>query len=887
MGLYTYRMRDGETSERHTRYYRRELEQLTTLQLRDICQKERLVWGVAQKLDRRALVELIMRFRGIDESAFIKDYDEENWDRLQRNIKRFLTTEIQHDGRIQIPARMICFEDLAITAHDRYRIVTGGRILESNALLVDDEMNLYGILNIKRFHDEYYLTAADGMIAGRQQRVKHYNLLFFAQHESSQLFDVYYGRSKFLPAQIKYYKVVAPDLRIEQLTETAMMLCIDFGSSNTSCGAYLERSYVPYLTPVEMEAFDLKADRINIVRFDGPGVATEDRAERALRTRDFVDLLPSSIAVKDCSIKEQIVYRFGHDALEYLSGCGYNTRASHFHEMKRWVNNIDQVEELVDEKDQVTYVSRKEILQAFFHYVIHSAQQQFKCIFKTVHLSSPVRLQPQFMQMFQSVLGDYTLIVDEALDEGISVLYNSISDLIDRESYEPLNAYQALILDCGGSTTDLSSCTFSIENGRIAYDVEIQTTFENGNINFGGNNLTYRILQYIKVLFAQYYREGKVSFCLKDLLAADTFTAYRYLDDQGLSAYYAKLEEAYLQAEQIIPTRFAEYRSAPQSEYDAVHSNFYFLWFVAEQLKRTFFEAEDIYRSSFHSLGVKNDEYDLKVTPFEPWAIRVRKATDSALLPIYEYPKIIFNAEEIRHLLLGDVYCCMRSFLQPFYDDGSIDDTQMIRMVGQSVKVDSFKDSVKEFVPGKRIRFSRKMIDSQSLKLSCLKGAISYLNDKRMGRVDAVINNALPVTPYEVTACKHDGQELTMISSLERLTRSAGFVSRNINTKEIEFMLKDADENILYRYQMETDFDEYEETTYTIVNTTLSDRIRQDDVDTIQDREIKFFVFAYASWWGFYVLPIARNEGLLYAGERRFFSFENERWEKDFFDGFQ
>ena len=874
MSLYKARLEGERSAERMTRYRRRELENLTTLQLRDICRKERLVYGVAHKMDRHALMELIMKFRGINENAFIQDYDEENWERLERNIKRFVNTEIQHDGRIEVPAKMILFRTLAVSRHDDYRVETGKRVGESNVLVVDDAMNLYAVFNLREYDDKYYLTASDGMIAKKQRKVKHYNLLFFGDYESTQLYELYYGLNKLLPAQMKYYKAVAADMRIEELETTQMVLAIDFGSSSTSAGAYLERGYVSYLSPVEMESFSLKADAINLVKFGSGSDKTSRQA-----------LLPSVISLKDCCGTDTNIYRFGVDALEYLNAQGYHTIASHFHEMKRWVNDIEKIEELVDESDHVCHLSRKEILAAYLEYVIHEAEQQFKCRFHSLHFTAPVRLQPQFMQMYQDMLPSYDIVIDQALDEGLSVLYNSIKDLISRGTYEEGKAYKALIFDCGGGTSDLSSCSFVIENGRIAYNVDIKTTFENGNINFGGNNLTYRMMQYLKVLFANYYEHGRTNASLREFLASDTFHAYRFLDNHSLSEYYQKLDVAYEKAEELIPTRFGDYRHAPRNEYASVHANFYFLWFAAEKLKRNFFETGDIYRSSFHKLGLKDDEYDMKVTPFEPWALNLRE--EDHFQSTYDYPKIIFNVEEIRHLILADVYCCMREFLEPFYEEDALSDYAMIRMVGQSCKIDSFKDSIKEFVPGKRIQFSQKQMDGQNLKLSCLQGAIAYLNDRRMGLVDASIENALPVTPYEVTAFTHDGREITMISSLERLTKSDGFVSRNFHTKEIELQLKDAAGKVLYTYQIETDFRQYEETDYTTINTTLSDRIRQDDVDTIERREIKFFVFAYANWWGFYVLPIGRNEeGKLFKGERRFFSFENERWEKDFFDGF-
>lgn len=877
MELYKGQFLSKPETENLTRYYRRELEKLTTLQLRDICFKERIVIGVSKKLARQALINEIMRFRGVNENAFIEDYDESSWDRLQRNIKRFLTNRLDHDGKIQVPAKMILFQNLAVTLRDGYRMQTGNLIQEGNVLLVDDDFELYGVFNLKSSEGHYYLTAQDNMIARKQSRVNHYNMLFFGDYESAQLFEVYYGLNKFLPAQMKYYQTVAVDMRIEEPVATDMTLAIDFGSSSTSVGAYLERGYVPYLSPVEMKSFLLEVDEINLVKFTG-----------GRESAGWQSTLPSVLSVKDCHTSKDIVmYRFGADALDYLNGQGYNTDASHFHEMKRWVNDVNRIEELVDETGHVCHKPRKEILSAFLKYVIHSAEQQFKCYFKTIHLSAPVRLQPQFMQMFQNVLEDYELVVDNALDEGMAVLYNSIKDLIERDAYEPRKEYKALIFDCGGGTSDLSSCTFSIENGRIAYDVDIRTTFENGNINFGGNNLTYRIMQYLKVLFALYYSENvSHQHSLLDLLGSDVFHAYRYLDNNSLESYYEKLDIAYAEAEQVLPSRFGDYRHAPRADYLAVHANFYFLWFAAEKLKKQFFEKGDVYRSSFHRLGLKNNEYDLRVTPFEPWALNIKQ--NGTFKPVYRYPEIIYNVEEIRHLILGDVYCCMRDFLQPFYDEDLLHDYHLIRMVGQSCKIDNFRDSIKEFVPGKRIQFSQKQLDGQNLKLSCLRGAVAYLNDRRMGLVDAKIENALPVTPYEVTAFTHDGREVTLISSLEHLTKSAGFVSRNNNTKEIELQLKDASGKVLYTYQIDTDFSMYKPTNYTLVNTKLSDRINQEDVDNIRNREIKFFVFAYANWWGFYVLPIGRDEnGEMFRDERRFFSFENEKWERNFFDGFQ
>ena len=44
---------------------------------------------------------------------------------------------------------------------------------------------------------------------------------------------------------------------------------------------------------------------------------------------------------------------------------------------------------------------------------------------------------------------------------------------------------------------------------RVAYHIRIDTAYENGDTDFGGNNLTYRIMQYLKIQLAQKLGFGK------------------------------------------------------------------------------------------------------------------------------------------------------------------------------------------------------------------------------------------------------------------------------------------------------------------------------------------------------------------------------------------
>lgn len=99
------------------------------------------------------------------------------------------------------------------------------------------------------------------------------------------------------------------------------------------------------------------------------------------------------------------------------------------------------------------------------------------------------------------------------MDEAIAVLYNTIEIQIRKGKYKENEEYSALIIDCGGGTTDLRACKYVISKDKISYYLDIRTSFENGDENFGGNDLTYRIMQFWKIVIGARYSENR-SFLL-------------------------------------------------------------------------------------------------------------------------------------------------------------------------------------------------------------------------------------------------------------------------------------------------------------------------------------------------------------------------------------
>lgn len=890
--MYSYRLHnhplERQSSKGQARFTRDELEEMTTFELRNICYKERLVEGIAGTLDREELIRTILKFRGMQHTLRIEHYRKGGFERIVSVLGRYLNAQKPDHGSIRVPARIVLYQGIRLGLLDNY-VIEAGPGLGENVLLVNDNGELCGILNVKGQEDEpgKYLLTAPSHWEYRMTANQNYSLYFTRRQDSDYLYHAYYSDRPLIPANLHYYRVPVAELEIRIPEPTDTVLAIDFGTSNTTAGAYLGSGYGQALQPEDHGLRNQdrlfgqntpyrKRDEINYVVF--PNVT--DKQEQ------WLELLPTLAAAADCADADNVRMVYGYDALAYIQRNGHNSRATVFRGMKRWVNDYERTEELMDAAGNTAYLSRGDILKGYMSYVVETAEQQFKCRFTHLHISSPVKLKTQFLDMFTRMLPEYKIETEDALDEGMSVLYNTIADQIDKGTYVDGEEYQALVIDCGGGTTDLSSCRFSIHEGRISYGLDIHTSYENGDTNFGGNNITYRIMQWMKIVFAEWYSGQQRRIDMDALIDIPGAELFRYVDEYGIRAVYEGMEARYLEAEKIIPTKYRDYEQHSRDEYQRVRGNFYFLWAMADQMKQEFFRKTGILRSRFHDDSEMTMDSDIKITRVDRWFLSVAEP-DGRLRNEYRPPDVVFNIREINQLIKADIYEIVRKFLDEFYQDGRLQDFSIIKLTGQSCRIDVFREALKEFVPGRSIEFRQKTKENSQvpdLKLACLRGAIRYLNAKKIGMIKPVLTNETPAIPYSVTAYTHTRQEMTLIRSLER-GQTFGNVSRPQHTTEIEFLVWADDGSLRHRYVYKGWADSFRPVVYEEIEEMYGAYIIQDETDSISNGETKFFVFAGEQRWGFNIVPVMRDNEQLYVADRQFFAFENDLSELDFFDG--
>lgn len=867
---YTLSRAGIKQEESGKRYYRLDLELMTTYQLREICRAEKIIHGVIDPMDNDDLVRVILRYRGADENLWIKKHNGEGLAALD-NVIRTVRKQFHTNTALQCGAKIVVYNGLSVDTFDRIRLRYDPCYVGTNALAVGADDEVCGIFNVQAVEgdsDYLYLTKT-AELPCRQFHIKNYSLYCFERADSERLYRIYSGDYSYMPESLNICRLPLLDFEVREPLELDMPLAIDFGTSNTTAGAYLDSLYFERAGDMAVRQGFVE-NGINYVLFSDAAKGGRECA-----------LLPSVVGV--LSIEDDIPqYLFGYDAVRLANTSYIDEGFCVFYDIKRWIGDYEKTEEITDRKGRRSFVKRKEIIKAYLDYIITSARDRFKCTIRSIHISCPVKQKYLFQELFAEIFPDYSMAEAEMLDEGVSVIYNTISEMIENKAVVDGREYRALLFDCGGGTTDLCSCTFRVHNRRVSYQIEIETSYENGDTDFGGNNLTYRIMQLLKLGLAAGIAAPELRPISEILNAFDT-DIYRFVDEYGPAKAYEELEREYAKAERIIPTCFRDYENASRTDYFKVKNNFYFLFDAAERIKKEFFNTAGTMRIVLSTDPVL--ESDTANILADKWKLSVYR--NGILDTVKAFPAVYFRIFDINLLLKADIYGIIHKFLESMYVDGALFDFSIIKLTGQSCKIDLFRSALKEYVPGKVVKFKRQsgdLSDDFELKMACIDGTLNYLKDKKYGFADVTITSTVPALPYNITASTHTGQETTLIHSLDRNSRS-GQISRNMDNLTLKLYLKDMDGVQRYSYTYNCSLNEFTAAPYESIQSRYGDRILQSDTDSIIDREVKFFVWPEQVRWGFMVVPVYQNEKTLMLGREQFYSFENDSWVINFFDG--
>lgn len=822
MSRYTYTLNQNQKTEEHTAYKRKDLEKMTLFHLREICRKERVVVPSAQSADREGLIRLIMRFRGQKEYRHINTAQEGGLERLQEFVQNN-KVHITDKQQIWIPGTITLYQETGMNELDGYKVQSDNKLYEGNLILIDELFQIYTCFYIQEINGVHYLFKGKGVPVRPLEKHQYFILYLPNERDSEFLYDCYYGNRVLVPGYVEGIRIPLLDIQEKEIVKAGLPLVIDFGSSNTTMGICLP---------------------------DGTTKIALDKGQT---------IIPSMIGVKGV-LEDKTEFVFGYEALA-LTGENYQDEdVTVFYDIKRWISDADRKQSVTLKNGYKYQIDRKEMLRAYLDYLIDLARQQFKCTFTCIQLLAPIRQKKKFEELFTQILPEYS--VNCELDEGMAVLFNSINRMINQNQYEKDRWYHALIIDCGGGTTDLTSGLFRINNNRVSYIVDLETKYENGDTNFGGNNLTYRIMQLLKI---------RIVFEL-GFMKRENFIG----SENAFS--YEKLEQLYQQAEHYIPTLFKDYRERSREQYFFVKNNYYYLFEMAETIKKQFFQSKFRYE-----LYVSTDKNNEEGAVFlDRWKLSI--IADGLFDHIHESVEFPLYLNEIEELLRPDIYQLMEHFLDEKFEQGELQDYEMIKLTGQSCKSRLFTDALKQYVPGKRIQNTKHESDGTELKMCCLEGALAYFLNCKRGYMKVNQRYQVGTLPYEIMALTHENKEKILIKSLDR-ENHIGYISRFMIGNQLDLYLNNEQGEQLKTYYFEYDTSKFEKTTQEEIDRCYQNTVIQEETDIILEGEMKFFVWVSRERWGFVVLPILREGELLYKGNETFFDFEDDTWELNFFDG--
>lgn len=861
----SYKLNRNITKEEQAAAYtRKELELMSEYRLREICLREHIVKGFDKDMTSKELIEAILSYCQTFEDELIKEEKEGGRERIEECFDKLSIKEPEND-ELRISGKISIYEGAALNFLDDYKIEYEEKFLNTNALIVSGDKKVCAIFNVVAMGDKkdsLYLVK-DASLSGIVTDIKDYSLYLMERESSKFIYRIYMGEERKDLTKYRVYKIPIMDFEILPLIELHMPIALDLGSTNTTVAMYADSSYY---RQIHVKQRGIKENTICHTLFL-ESVGGENFIEK---------MIPTVVAVTDVN-EDGIDYVFGRRAL-WFANLSYTDKGfSVFYDIKRWAGDFERKEELTDAKGRYRYVQRIEIIAKYLKYVLDITRDNFKCRIKEVYITVPVKQKHVYEQMLGLLSKMLSISLKVTLDESTAVLYSFISKMREKNRLKDGESYKALIMDCGGGTTDLSACKFKVHAKGDIQTYTMENSYKNGNTDFGGNNITYKIMQLLKLRIVSKLLDTDKDLSLEVINELPT-DPYRYIDEEGVESFYKGLQEAYEKAEEILPTAFKRFETYGKEGYYRVRNNYFFLFTLADEIKQELFSGNDIVievpeekKGKSGILRLEADRYKLSVFKGEKLEV------------LEGMPKISFNRYEVEKLIAGEIYAVMKVFMERLYKNGELYNFDMIRLTGQSCKIGLFRDALKEFVPGNMMQ-SGGSVKKEELKLACVDGLMRYLYDKRTGYAGFDIREEEALIPYKIKALSYSGRQEVLIDGFES-NKMTGSLLRSLEDILLRMYLYDASESVRFEYLFHFKKDEARETDRMELAGRYSGYIKQEDTDDIQNGELKIFAFVDYKKWGFQIVPVYRLKDTLYAGEGQEYKFETDEWICDFFDG--
>ncbi|MGL6066376.1 MAG: hypothetical protein ACRC0R_04790 [Cetobacterium sp.] len=647
---------------------------------------------------------------------------------------------LKEDEDLEPPREIILYKNLRINEKDNFKIFFNSNKKFSNLVILKNSEGFCGYLNLQ---GNLLVGEAKNIDFERLEMNSFVDMILFSENDKEILKKIDFSK------KIEGFIASGCPVEIKELEKSKKWLSLDFGTSNTSIGTYNDSGEAEIVTFLDIT-----------------------------NNKKYSEVIPTIVWVESCKDKDNIEYLFGYEAKDQIEKSDYSFKNSVFYEIKKWIcNDIEAIETINDKEGRKAKVKREEIIKAYLVHVIRKAEEHFKEKFELLHMSAPVKLKSKYILSYTKILnGEFKIRNNEnSLDEGIAIIFNHIKNIMkefslnetENQRYpEKKDMEKVIIIDAGGGTTDLASCEFNFEKSPKGLKLNIKTNFEDGDSNFGGNNITYRILQYIKIKLANYYDkeenngDSKIISDIESLFPNHTDILDEVERKFGVEELYKKMENNYVEAGKIIPTDYEiNEKFTGRRQTETLKRNYQILWEAADIVKKEFFKRTDLLMIDFKT----EDENNKKIRIPKLENLNLSIVQEKILVQKNELPNLSISINEIETLIYGEIYNLLMKLF--FEKEKTLNEYDSFRLSGQTCKISLFSELLKEFIPGKKLRSSlfdnEKQKDSLELKLQCLKGSIYFTFANARGILGSQkIKNEIPILKYKVISNRENMKEV-------------------------------------------------------------------------------------------------------------------------------
>lgn len=512
-------------------YSRTELELKSYDKLFELAKKEKLIDVYSIDNTKKELIELILKYRGIENQYIISNFLEEGFLKLQQLFDDNFSSHEYIENDIEIPRKLIFYEDIKVKKEDEYVILISKNlnICENIVLLIGKNNYIYGFLYLKRDDDysdnryiKYYLCH------NNISRYKDTNinsevvfLVFFDEYMCTQIYNSYYDiKMNLKQKNIVGYKVLVYQFIFNKSQYTKDICPIIFEDNKV---------ITPFFSvDFNMYIYDVSDNNFRILYFDDVNKLIEKYEYNILGTHIY--------DINELLSKE-------NDKIKIFDNLGMNKIVSNKELQEKFISKI---------KEKITYYSKK----------IYS---DYYIISKNVDILGVNKIS-------ELLAINYTVI---------SKKLNKISGGYISDKY--------LIISSNHANIDISVNEYEIIEKDINYDININTVVSSNNNNINYELIIRRIMLLVKYKICD-MRYKKIStkeiFTLidngnydnylkendKDYEALENIYPTDYIKNKNrLNTEYIKIYKNYIKLRDTSSNIFDEYINSEEKyifEYD-------------------------------------------------------------------------------------------------------------------------------------------------------------------------------------------------------------------------------------------------------------------------------------------------------------------------------